>query len=62
MSHDSSSIEIEGYSYGKSPRLLKLVFFTYKGEGILQTSLYITQKVLTTPTLIVTCSMNIINI
>ena len=49
---DSSSIEIEGYSDGKSLRLLKLVFFTYKGAGILQTSLYITQRVLATPTLI----------
>ena len=59
MSHDSSSIENEGYSDG---RLLKLVFFTCKGAGILQTSLYITQRVLATPTLIGTCSMNIINI
>ena len=40
MSHDSSSIEIEGYSDGKSLKLLKLDFFTYKGAGILQTSLY----------------------
>ena len=32
--------------------LLKLVFFTYKGAGILQTSLYITQRVLATPNLI----------
>jgi len=41
MLHDSSSIEIEVYSDGKSLRLLKLVFFTYKGAGILQTSIYI---------------------
>ena len=33
-------------------RLLKLVFFTYKGTGILLTSVYITQQVLATPTLI----------
>ena len=56
MLHDSSSIEIEVYSDGKSLRLLKLVFFTYKGAGILQTSIYIyiyiTQRVLATPTLI----------
>ena len=30
MSHDSSSIEIEVYSDGKTLRLLKLVFFIYK--------------------------------
>ena len=41
MSHDSSSIEIEGYSDGKSLRQLKLVFFTYKGAGVLQTNIYI---------------------
>ena len=52
MSHDSSSIEIEVYSDGKSLRLLKLVFFTYKGAGILQTSIHNTQRVLATPTLI----------
>ena len=52
MSHDSSSIEIEVYSDGKTLRLLKLVFFTYKGAGILQTSIYITQQVLATPILI----------
>ena len=52
MSHDSSSIEIEVYSNGKTFRLLKLVFFTYKGAGILLTSIYITQRVLATPTLI----------
>ena len=51
LSHDSSSIEFE-YSDGKSLGLLKLVFFTYKGAGILQTSIYITQWVLATPTLI----------
>ena len=39
MSHDSSSIEIEVYSNGKTLRLLKLIFFTYKGAGILQTSI-----------------------
>ena len=52
LSHDSNSIEIEGYSDGKSLRLLKLVFFTYKSAGILQTSIYITQRVLATPSLI----------
>ena len=50
LSADSTSIEIEGYSDGKSLRLLKLVFFTYKGAGILQTSVDITQRVLATPT------------
>ena len=35
--------KIEVYSDGKTLRLLKLVFFTYKGAGVLQTSLYITQ-------------------
>ena len=40
------------YSDGKTLRLLKLVFFTYKGAGILQTSIYNTQRVLATPTLI----------
>ena len=57
-------LKIEGYRYsnGKIFRLLKLVFFTYKGAGILQTSIYITQRVLAAPTLIGTCSMNIINI
>ena len=43
-------------------RLLKLVFFTYKCTGILLSSIYITQRVLATPTLIGTWSMNIINI
>ena len=43
MSHDSSSIEIEVYRYRKTFRLLKLVFFIYKGAGILLTSIYITQ-------------------
>ena len=43
-----------------SARLLKLVFFTYKG-GLLQTTC-ITQRVLATPTLIGRGSMNIINI
>ena len=52
MSHDSSSIEIEVYRYGKFFRLLKLIFFTYKGAGILLTSIYITQWMLATPTLI----------
>ena len=41
---------------------LKLVFFTYKCASILLTSIYITQRVLATPTLIGTWSMNIINI
>ena len=41
MSHDSSSIEIEVYNNGKTLRLLKSVFFTYKGAGILLTSIYI---------------------
>ena len=40
MSHDSSSIKIEVYNNGETVRLLKLVFFTYKGAGILQTSIY----------------------
>ena len=31
---------------------LLVVFFTYKGVGILQTSTYITQRVIATPTLI----------
>ena len=35
MSLDSSSIEIEVYNNGKTLRLLKLVFFTYKGASIL---------------------------
>ena len=51
LSHDSSSIEIEVYNNGKT---LKLVFFTYKGAGVLHTNLYITQRVLATPTLIST--------
>ena len=38
--HDSSSIEIEVYSNGKTVRLLKSVFFIYKGAGILQTCIY----------------------
>ena len=33
-------------------RLFKLFFFIYKGAGILLTSIYITQRVLATPTLI----------
>ena len=48
MSHDSSSIEIDVYSNRKSLRLLKLVFFTYKGAGISQTSISISQWVLAT--------------
>ena len=52
MSHDSSSIEIEVYNNGKTCRLLKLLFFVYKCAGILVTSIYITQRVLATPTLI----------
>ena len=39
MSHESSSIEIEVYSDGKTLGLLKLVFFTYKGARKLQTSI-----------------------
>jgi len=54
MSHNSSFIEIEVYNNGKTHRLLKLIYFTYKGAGILQTSIYITQRVLATPTLIST--------
>ena len=49
---DSSSIKIEVYNNGKTHRLLKLLFFTYKCAGILLTSIYITQCVLATPTLI----------
>ena len=52
LSHDSSSIEIEIYSNGKTHRLLKLLFFIYECAGIVQTSIYITQRVLATPTLI----------
>jgi len=33
--------QVEVYSDGKTFRLLKLVFFTYKGAGLLQTSIYI---------------------
>ena len=62
MSHDSSCIEIEVYNNGKTHRLLKSVFFIYECAGILLTSLYITQLMLVTPTLIGTSSMNIINI
>ena len=51
MSHDSNSIEIEVYNNGKSLRLLKLVFFTYKCAGILLTSIYYPEG-LATPTLI----------
>ena len=40
LSRDSSSIKIEDYSNGKGLRLLKLVYFTYKGADILQTSIY----------------------
>ena len=49
---DSSSIEIEVYNNGKTHRLLKLVFFIYECTGILLTSIYITQRLLATPTLI----------
>ena len=52
LSHESSSIEIEVHSNGKSLRLLKLLFFIYKGAGILQTSILVSQRVLATPTLI----------
>ena len=38
MSYDSSSIEIEVYSDGKTFRLIKLLIFTYKGAGVLQTT------------------------
>ena len=54
MSHDSSFFEIEVYNNGKTHRLLKLVYFIYECAGILQTSIYITQRVLATPTLIST--------
>ena len=37
---------------GKTRRLLKSVFFIYRCVGILLTSVYITQLVLATPTLI----------
>ena len=46
-------------------RLLKLLFFIHKCAGILLTSIYISQRVLATPTLNGTLdgdSMNIINI
>ena len=56
MSHDSSSIKIEVYSNGKTHRLLKLIFFINKCAGILLTSIYITQWLLATPTLIGTWS------
>ena len=46
------TIKTEIYSDGKILRLLKLVFFIYKCAGILQTSIYITQRVLATPILI----------
>jgi len=52
MSHDSSCIEIEVYNNGKTHRLVKLLFFIYKCAGILLTSIYITQLMLATPTLI----------
>ena len=52
LSHDSSSIEIEVDSDGKTHRLLKLVFSIYKCAGILLTSIYIIHRVLATPTLI----------
>ena len=52
MSHDSSSIENEVYNNRKTHRLLKLLFFIYECAGILLTWVYITQKVLATPTLI----------
>ena len=37
---------------GKTHRLLKFLFSIYECAGILQTSIYITQRVLPTPTLI----------
>ena len=46
------TIKIGVYSNGKTHRLLKLLFFIYKCAGILLTSIYITQWVLATPTLI----------
>ena len=55
MSRDSSSIKTEIYIDGKTLRLLKFVFFIYKCTGIKLTSVYITQWVLATPTLIDTC-------
>ena len=62
MSFDSSYIKTEIYSNGKTLRLLKFLFFIYKCAGIKLTSIYITQRVLATPTLIDTCSMNIIKL
>jgi len=52
MSHDSSSIRTEVYNIGKTHRLLKLLFFVYECAGILLTvtSIYITQRMLATPT------------
>jgi len=58
LSHISSSIEIEVYN-GKTHRLLKLLFFICKCAGKFLTSIYITQRVLATPT---RDPMNIINI
>ena len=54
LSHDSSSIEIEVYNNGKT-QIIKVVFFIYKCAGILLTSIYVTQWVLATPTLIGMC-------
>ena len=51
MSRDSSSIKIEVYS---TCRLLKSVLFIYECAGILLTSVYITQQVLATSTLVAT--------
>ena len=53
LSHDSSSIEIEVYN-GKTHDY-KVAFFIYECAGILLTSIYVTQWVLATPTLIGTC-------
>ena len=44
--------KIEVYSDEKTCRLLESVFFIYRCVGILLTSVYITQQVLATPTLI----------
>ena len=51
MSHDSSSIEIEVFNTEKTHGL-KLLFFIYECAGIILTRIYITKRVLATPTLI----------
>ena len=52
LSYDSSSIKTEVYNNGKTHRLVKLLFFIYECAVILLTSVYITQLMLATPTLI----------